>query len=246
MLIGGFIITGSDPKRVLLRAIGPSLKVNGSAIAGRMDDPTIELFDQEGRSIAFNNNWKDSPDRGDIQSSGVAPEDDREAAIARVLSSGPYTAIVRGVNDSGGIALVEAYDRGGGNNAEMANISTRGFVETDDNVLIGGFIVGNEGSQGRGTRVLVRAIGPSLKSRLPQALDDPELELFDQNGAPVGFNDNWKDSERRAEIERSGVAPSNDAESAVLLDLTPAPYTAIVRGRDQAKGIGLVEVFNIK
>jgi hypothetical protein len=243
VLIGGFIVTGSDPKRVLLRAIGPSLKVDGNAIGGRMDDPTIELFDQDGKTIAFNDNWKDSADRGDIQSSGLAPEDEREAVITGVLSQGPYTAIVRGKSDTTGIALVEAYDRGSANNAQLANISTRGFIETGDNVLIGGFILGN---QGAGSRVLIRAIGPSLKPQLADALADPTLELYDQNGNPLADNDNWKDSPRRTEIEQSGAAPKNDAESAVLIDLSPAPFTAIVRGVNESTGNGLVEVFNLQ
>ncbi|MDQ3626813.1 MAG: hypothetical protein M3372_06755, partial [Verrucomicrobiota bacterium] len=149
------------------------------------------------------------------------------ASLRRVLNSGPYTAIVRGADDTTGIALVEAYDRNAGNGAQLANISTRGVVERDENVLIGGFIVSSEG---RGSRVLVRAIGPSTKSQVPDALDNPELELFHRNGTAVGYNDNWKDSPRRSEIENSGVAPTNDVESAVLLDVTPAPYTAIVRG----------------
>lgn len=242
-MIAGFIVTGGDPKRVIIRAIAPSLKVGDAPVEGRMEDPTLELFDQNGQSISFNDNWTDSPDRGEIQSSGVAPEDDREAAITRVLTDGPYTAVMRGVSESSGIGLVEVYDRTPGNKAQLANISTRGPVETRDNVMIGGFIVG---SQERGTRVLLRAIGPSMKARVPEALDNPELEVFDQNGSSIGVNDNWKDSPRRSEIENSGVAPTDDAESAVLLDVTPAPYTAIVRGVNDTTGVALVEVYNLE
>lgn len=243
MLIGGFIVAGTDPKRVLIRAIGPSLKINGAPIAGRLEDPTLELFDRDGAPLAFNDNWRDSAERDEIQSSGFAPEDERDAVITRTLVPETYTAIMRGVGDSTGIGLLEVYDRSEAGNAELANISSRGIVRTDDNVLIGGFIVG---AQNAGTRVLVRAIGPSLKPRLTEALDDPELEVFDQNGSSIDFNGNWKDSERRADIERTGIAPTEDAESAVLLDVVPAPYTAIVRGKDRTIGVGLVEVYNVK
>ena len=242
-MIAGFIVNGTAAKRVLLRAIGPSLRSDGTPVAGRLDDPTLELLDQNGQRITFNDNWKDSPDRADIEASGLAPEDDREAVITRALSEGPYTAVMGGKDGATGVGLIEAYDRSSGANAEMANISTRAAVEADDNVLIGGFIVG---SQHPGTRVLVRALGPSLKSQLPNALDDPQLQLFDANGAPLASNDNWKDSEQREEIEATGIPPSNDAEAAIIRGVTPAPYTAIVRGANDTTGIGLVEVYNVK
>ena len=242
-MIAGFIVTGSDPKRVLLRAIGPSLKSGDEPLEGRMADPTLELYDQDGNSIMFNDNWRNSPDREDIESSGLAPEHPREAVITLVLNSGPYTAILRGRNNGNGIALIEAYDRNADNAAQLANISTRAFVETGDNVLIGGFIVGK---QGRNTRVLTRAIGPSMKPRLPQALDDPTMELFDANGARVGFNDNWITSEQREEIAATGAPPLHEAESAILMRLRKGPYTAIVRGKGNTIGIGLVEAYNVE
>jgi hypothetical protein len=243
VLIGGFIIAGAEPKRVFIRALGPSLKSSGSPVSGRLGDPTLELFDRDGMPIIANDNWQDSAERDEIAQSGLAPEDEREAVIARTLPPDTYTAIMRGKADSSGIGLVELYDRGETGNAELANVSSRGRIGTGDNVLIGGFIVG---TQNQATRVLVRAIGPSLKPRLAAALDDPELEIFDRDGSPIGFNDNWKDSDRRTDIESTGIAPSEDAESAVLLDVSPAPYTAIVRGKERTSGIGLVEVYNVK
>jgi hypothetical protein len=244
VMIAGFIVTGGAPKRVIIRAIGPSLRAGDAPVEGRMEDPVLELFDQNGQSISVNDNWKDSPDRGDIQSSGVAPEDDRESAITRVLADGPYTAVMRGRDDSTGIGLVEVYDRTqGNNNAELANISTRAFVEAGDNVLIGGFIVGD---QPAGARVLMRAIGPSLKSDLPNALENPVIDLYDRNGMLLTSNDNWKESPRRGEIEQSGAAPRDDAESAIVIDLTPAPYTAVVRGVNDTTGVALVEAFNLR
>jgi hypothetical protein len=243
VLIGGFIASGSDPKRVLLRAIGPSLKADGQPIAGRVEDPTLELFNQNGVSISSNDDWKNSPDRAEIEGSGLAPEDDRESVIARILNPGIYTAVVRGKGNTTGIGVVEAYDRRPGGDGELANISTRGFVEKGDNVLIGGFIVGTRST---GTRVLLRAIGPSLRSQLPNPLNDPKIELFNANGTSLGSNDNWKESADLAAIEATGLQPSEDAESALLASVTPALYTAIVSGADDGTGVALVEVYNVK
>lgn len=242
VLIGGFIVDGLTPKRIILRAIGPSIKVNGTPLAGRLADPVLEMYNDAGTLIASNDNWKESTDRTEIENSGLAPTDDLESAIARIINPGQYTAIVRGKNNTSGIALVEAYDRNSSTDSKFANISTRGFVETGDNVLIGGFILGNQTGN---TKVLTRATGPSLKPGLPAALDDPTLELFDQNGASIGTNDNWKDAPNRTAIEATGLAPTNDAESAILMTIPPTPYTAIVRGKNNTTGIGLIEVYNV-
>ena len=242
VLIGGFIVTGDAPKKVVLRAMGPSLSSGGTPVAGRLEDPTLELLDSGGNPIAFNDNWKDTEGRQDIETQGLQPADDRESALARTLAPGLYTAIVRGANSSSGVGLVEAYDADRSASTKLANISTRGFVETGDNVMIGGFIVGDQSS---GIRVVARAIGPSLKPLLPQALDDPTLELVDQYGNTLRSNDNWKDSSDRAEIEAAGLAPQQDAESALAATLAPAPYTAIVRGRGDTSGIGVVEVYQV-
>jgi hypothetical protein len=239
VLIGGFIVTGNDPKTVVARAIGPSLNVRGEPVAGRLDDPTLELHAKDGSLIEANDNWKDSPRRTEIEGSGIAPSDDRESVIMQTLEPGFYTAIVRGKDDSTGIGLVEVYDRDVAATSQMANLSTRGFVQTDDNVMIGGFIAGNRNGN---TKVLVRAIGPSLP--VSGALADPTLDLFDANGAVLATNDNWKDTQQ-AEIESTGIPPSADQESAMLSSLVPGNYTAIVRGKDQTTGVALVEIYNI-
>ena len=243
VLIGGFIVTGAEPKQVLLRAIGPSMQSDGTPVAGRMSDPTLELRDGSGVPVASNDNWKDSPDRAAIEATGIPPNDDRESAIVRTLAPGPYTVILSGKDDSTGIALVEVYDRSLSATSILANISSRGFVEAADNVMIGGFITGKEPGN---TKVLVRAIGPSMKQQLPNALDDPTLELFDANGAPIGSNDNWIESADRAEIEATGIPPGNDFEAAVVRTVVPGGYTAIVRGKNDTSGVGLVEIYNIR
>ena len=243
VMIGGFIVTGDAPKKVVLRAIGPSLSSSGTLLNGRLEDPTLELLDGGGNQIAFNDNWADNAEqRQEVERHNLQPGDDRESAIAVTLAPGLYTAIVRGVNDSTGIGLVEAYDVDRSATSKLANISTRGFVETGDNVLIGGFIVGEQSS---GVRVVARAIGPSLKAQLPQALDDPTLQLVDQHGNTIRANDNWKDSTDRGAIETVNLAPTADAESALVATLSPAPYTAIVRGRGDTSGIGLVEIYHV-
>lgn len=243
VLIGGFIITGSDPKQVLLRAIGPSMKAGGIPVQGRMADPTLELRDGNSALVRTNDNWKDSSDRAQIEATGIPPSDDKESAIIRTLAPGAYTAILRGKDNTTGIALVEVYDRSPSANSILANISSRSFVETGDNVLIGGFIAGNQPAS---TKILVRALGPSLKNQLPNALDDPTLELHDSNGATLAINDNWKDSPERMQIEGTGIPPSHDLESAIIRTLAPAPYTAIVRGKNGSVGVGVVEVYNIR
>jgi hypothetical protein len=243
VLFAGFIVTGLDPKRIILRAIGPSITANGAPLPGRLLDPVLEMYNEQGVQIATNDNWKDSLDQMEIEASGLAPTDDAESAISRIINPGPYTAIVRGKDNAMGIALIEAYDRQPSADSKFANISSRGLVETGDNVLIGGFILG---SQTGNANVLIRAIGPSLQPGLPTALNDPVLELYDQNGASMFVNDNWKDAPNRAAIEATGAAPTNDAESAILLAAPPTPYTAIVRGKDNSTGIALIEVYNVE
>lgn len=238
-LFAGLIVTGSDTKRVIFRAISASLK--SVPESQRLNDPTLELLDNKGVRVAFNDNWKDSPDRDEIAASGFAPDDDRDSVLIASLNSGTsYTVIVRGKNNATGIALVELYDRNPAGNSQLANLSSRGFVERGDNALFGGLIVGSEDG---GTRVVVRGIGTSLS--VPNRLEDPTIELFNGNGDSLGTNDNWKDSSDRAEIESTGLAPKNDAEAALILNVQPADYTAIVRGKDGGVGVGVVEIYNV-
>ena len=233
-LIGGFIVTGTQPKKVLLRAIGPSLP-----LAGTLSNPTLQLFGPAGL-IASNDDWVNSGKKQEIIDSTLAPANDLESAIVATLpaNSTGYTAILRGTDNSTGIALVEAYDLDRTVDSKLANISTRGLVQTGDNALIGGFIVLGTEAQ----TVIVRAIGPSLP--VPGSLADPTLELHDSNGALLTANDNWRDTQE-SEIAASGLQPASDAESAILQTLPPAAYTAIVRGAGDTTGIALVEVYGL-
>jgi hypothetical protein len=234
VLIGGFIITGTQPKKVIVRAIGPSLPLSGV-----LADPVLELRDSGGALILANDNWR-STQEAEIMATTIPPSNDLESAIVAILpaNNSRYTAIVRGVNDATGIGVVEAYDLDRTVDSKLGNISTRGLVQTDNNVMIGGMIV-----QGQSPlRVIVRAIGPSLP--VPGALGDPTLELRDGNGALLAANDNWR-SDQEAEINATGIPPSNDLESAIVRDLTPGNYTAIVRGVGNTTGVALVEAYGL-
>jgi len=235
VLIGGFIITGTDPKPVIIRAIGPSLPVTGA-----LADPMLELHDASGATIASNDNWRSTQEAA-IIATGVPPTNDDESALVETLAPGAYTTIVSGVNGGTGVGLVEVYDLDQTLNSKLANISTRGFVGTDDNVLIGGFIVLGDNS----ISTLIRAIGPSLTSLgVSNALQDPELELHDQQGALIVSNDDWK-SDQESEIEATGIPPTEDAESAIIMSLTPGNYTAIVSGKSNTTGVALVEIYQL-
>jgi hypothetical protein len=232
-MIGGFIIQGSDPKKVLVRALGPSLPITGA-----MDNPVLDLYDSTGKLLKSNDNWVS--DRLNIIGSQVAPSSERESAISITLAPGSYTAVVHDSREQPGLALVEVYDLDA-EHSVLANISTRGKVETGDAVMIGGFIVGGADP----TEVLVRAIGPSLaKEGVSEPLSDPVLDLYDSNGRLISTNDNWRSTEQAA-IAATGIAPLNDNESAILATLAPGSYTAIVRGQHLTSGVALVEVYNL-
>ncbi len=240
-LIGGFIVLGNAPKRVIIRALGPSLTAQG--VSGALSDPTLELHDGTGALISSNDNWQNAPNKRDIMNSLLAPTDPAESAILTTLpatsTGSAYTAVVSGVNGTTGNGLVEVYDLDSGPGSSVLNISTRGNVQTGDNVMIGGFIVTGNESQ----RVLVRAIGPSLVSAgVSNPLSDPTLELHDGNGTIIGMNDNWQ-SDQEAEIIATTVPPTNPLESAIVQTLAPGNYTAIVRGVGTATGTALVEVY---
>ena len=252
VLIGGFIVTGNAPKQVIIRAVAPSLRLNGAPVPGTLSDPTLELV---GSGLNLNgvpvgsvisDDWRATQEQ-EIIDSTVAPSDNREAAIVAVLEPGGYTAIVRGKNGETGLALVEVFDLRTASlensaTARLANISTRGFVQTGNDVMIGGFIVvGSVPS-----RVIVRAIGPDLTSRgVLGALQDTTLELRDGNGGLVASNDDWESSQRD-DIIATTVPPNDPRESAIVANLLPGNYTAIVRGKNNTTGVALVEVFALQ
>jgi hypothetical protein len=236
VLIGGFIITGPQAKKIILRAIGPSLP-----FADRLANPTLELRNSAGSLLDSNDDWVNSPNKQAIIDSTIPPTNDFESAIVATLpaNAAGYTAIVRGVNNGTGIGVVEAYDLDTAANSKLANISTRGLVQTGDNVLIAGTIVLGSQSQ----KVIVRAIGPSLP--IAGKVENPTLELRNQNGGLVDANDNWVDSPNKQAIIDSTLPPTNDLESAIVATLpaSGASYTAIVRGVNDTTGIAVVEVY---
>jgi hypothetical protein len=237
--IGGFIIAGSAPKNVIIRGIGPSL--GNAGVQGSLADPMLELWDSGGNLLVANDNWKATQEQA-IRDTMLAPSNDLESAVVASLQPGSYTAIVRGKNNATGIGLVEIYDLQRGPSSKLANMSTRGSVGVGERVMIGGLILlGPEPG-----RILFRAIGPSLAGAGIQfALADPQLELFDAQGTRIATNNNWKDSQQTV-IQATGLAPTADAESAILADFNPGNYTGVVSGVNGGTGVALIEAYYLQ
>jgi hypothetical protein len=242
VLIAGFIITGG-PKKLVIRGLGPSLaRFN---IDNTLADPKLELHGGTGALIAQNNDWQEnSTQAAAIQASGLAPGDSHESALIITLDPGNFTVILAGVNSSVGVGLVEVYDTGGaGATAKAVNVSTRGYVSTGDSVMIGGFIVGGSDS---GT-IVVRGIGPSLASfGILNPLQNPELDLYDENGSKLISIDNWQDVPNYGQVIAAGLAPSDSRECAIAGSFSPGNYTAVLGGLNNTSGVGLVEVYNLR
>jgi hypothetical protein len=240
--IGGFTITGSVPKHVIIRAIGPSLTKFGFTAAEVLADPTLEVHGPGAFGTITNNNWRDSQE-AQIKADGLAPTNDLESAIDATLPPGQYTAILSGNGNPAGICLFEVYDLDTAATSKLANLSTRAFVGTGNNVVIAGFVLGN--NQGN-DRVVIRGLGPSLSSfGIANTLADPTLELRDENGTLLFANNDWQDNAAQAaDITAAGLAPSNAKESAIAATLPPGLYTAILAGLNGGTGVGTVEVYD--
>lgn len=241
VLIAGFIVSGNDPKKIIVRGLGPSLAAVSAP--ARLGDPAIELHDSFGE-LATNDNWKQNQ-QTEIENSGVAATNDLESAIVRTVPPGNYTVILRGQNNGTGIGLVEVYDLGQSADSYQGNVSTRGFVGTGDNVMISGFIAGGTG--GGNTTVAIRGLGPSLASfGISNFLADPTLELRNVDGTLVQSNNEWRDSENFYGIRATGLGPEFSQEAVILYPVTPGNYTAILRGASNGTGVGLLEVYNLR
>jgi hypothetical protein len=243
VLIGGFIITGNANKNVAVRGIGASLAQFG--IGDVLSDPTLEVRDSNNALLFTNDNWQDnSAQAAQLIALGLAPHDAKESGIVATLPPGAYTAILAGRNQGTGVGLLEVYDTNAAAAAQLANISTRGFVLSGNDVMIGGFILGGENN----ARVAVRGIGPSLgQFGLSPVLSDPTLELHDSNGTTLVANDDWlSDSVSAAQLSANGLALTNPKESGIFASLPPGAFTAILAGKNGGVGIGLVEVYNLK
>jgi len=238
--IAGFIVTGDVSKKVIIRGIGPSLAASG--VPTPLTDPALTLFDDTGSTILTNNDWRDSQE-AEIIATGIPPQNDLESAIVATLPPGKYTAALAGRNDGIGNGLVEVYDLEPNNSSTLANLSTRGYVGTNDNVMIGSFIIGS----GESPILVVRAIGPSLADAgIADPLPNPTIELHDGNGAVIGFNDNWGDTQVQA-VRATQLVPTHDREATLVAPfLTPGNYTAIVRGEGETTGVALVEAYRLQ
>jgi len=238
VLIAGFIVAGpsGSTKKVLIRGLGPSLAPFG--VPNTLADPLLELHNPDG-SVVSNDNWQ----QGDTSQipNGFAPSDPREAVIVATLAPGNYSAVVKGAHGETGVGIAELYDLDSASPAKLANISTRGFINTGDDVMIGGFIIGGN----EPAKILVRAIGPTLTDFGVQgALADPTLELHDSNGMTIA-NDDWRETQE-SEIIATTIPPNKDQEPAILATLAPGNYTAVVRGKNNTTGVGLVEAYNLQ
>ena len=241
MGIGGFIVTGSAPKHVLLRGIGPSLVASG--VADALTNPTLDLRDSAGVRILANDNWRDTQE-AEIAATGIPPSNDLEAAIVETLPPGSYTAILGGMGTTSGVGLVEIYDLDQTTDSKLANLSTRAFVDTGNNIVIAGFILGNNSGN---DRIVARGIGPSLTAAgVPNALADPTLQLRDSNGTLLISNNDWQDDPAQAaQLTAAGLALTNNVESGIVITLSPGLYTALLAGRNNGTGVGLVEVYDL-
>ena len=240
VLIGGFIVTGTEPKTMVLRALGPSL--SGFGLSGVLANPVLKLYNSSHTLIASNDNWQSDPHNADIQKNGFAPPNLLESATLQTWAPGAYTVVVSGRNGAQGIGLVELYDLSPLSNSKSAKMSGRGYVGTGDNVLISGFVVGDVDS----ATVVVRALGPSLGALgVSQPLSDPVLTIYDSKGSAIASNDNWQQNNNRIYIQRRRLAPPNLLESALVLHLPAGAYTAVVRGANGATGNALVEVYDL-
>jgi hypothetical protein len=232
VLIAGFTITGSQPKKVIVRGLGPLLPVNAN-----LADPTLELHDSFGGTVAGNDNWRDTQ-QDELKATTIPPNNDYDSAIVRTVNPGAYTAILAGKGGTTGVGVVEVYDLDLGADSRLANIATRGRVGDGDDVLICGTIAVGNGT----TTVLFRALGPS--TGVPGALNDPTLELHDGQGATIATNDNWQDTQAAA-IQNTTIPPNDPREAAILRDLTPGAYTAVVRGKNGTTGVAVIDAYQL-
>ncbi len=235
VVVDEFILQGTGTETVVTRGIGPSLP----GVADPLEDPTTSLLNAPGRILDANNDWMDNPDKDQIIAVGLAPTNDRESAMIDSLRVGTYTFVEQGTHRGQGVALAEVYDLLDGG-LQLSAVGTRGFVSTGDNVMLSGFITTGT------TSLLIRALGPSLADAgLHRVLPDPELELRDQNGILIDENTDWIDSPNKAEIEATGLAPSDDLESAMLVTLAPGAYTVVFSGTGGTTGLGFAQIYSL-
>ncbi|MBA3273833.1 MAG: aryl-sulfate sulfotransferase [Chthoniobacterales bacterium] len=240
--VTGFIVSGNGPKTVVLRGLGPSLQVDGAPVPGRLMDPVLELHDSNDQTVQVNDNYKSGSDAAAITKAGLAPQNDNEAAIFAQLAPGAYTAVLRGSGNTTGIGLSEVFDISADAPAQLGNLSARAFTSSGDRVLIGGLIL--QGSKEK--RVLFRAAGPTLQAKgIANALQNPTLDIYDADGVKIATNDDWQEASNSAEVQRTGIAPTDSREPAILMPLGAGNYTFIATGKDGAEGVATVEAYRL-
>jgi hypothetical protein len=244
VMIAGFIVQGNTPKRIVLRGIGPSLARH--QVPDALQDPTLTLMDSNRSQIAFNDNYQQNSaeDQQTLEQNGLSPQDSRESAIVVTLAPGVYTAVLRGSTNGNG--LVEVYDIGGTVSSRFVNIATRSRVnEGDHGAMIAGFIVAAPQNQPAfAQRIVIRAIGPSLADAgISDVLDNPTLEIY-RGTQKILENDDWKSDQRQA-LQATGLAPTKDKEAAIVVDLEPGSYSAVIRSKNGTTGVAVAEVYQL-
>lgn len=258
VMIGGFVVGGATAKRVLVRAIGPSLATRGLNAADVLADPVIEVHKGD-PIIATNDNWSDNLNATEMNSvaaqigaGALDPGDTRSSAILLNLQPGPYTFVARGKNDTSGIVLLEVFDADPTSSAKLVNIATRAYSKPGDGVTIGGFVIAGDTRK----RILLRGVGPTLTKlgiSVADAMVDPTLELHDAShgNATIGTNDIWSNNANFSDLlavsTRIGASPidaGDSGSSALLVSLDPGAYTFIAAGKANTAGIILVEIYD--
>jgi hypothetical protein len=241
-MIAGLIITGSGTKRVLLRALGPTLARSAAPVGDVLPDPVLELHSPNGTTTT-NESWREGAN-AELIPEDLQPRDATEAALLVSLAPGAYTAIVRGAGGGTGNALIDAFDLDANPTASLSNVATRSFVQRGDKVMIAGFTL-----EGTTTKdVFIRALGPSIAqppTSVPNVLADPLLTLFNANGDAINTNDNWQDTQG-SRIQATGLAPSAPQDAAMIVTLSAGAYTAIVSGVSDGTGNATVEVYALQ
>jgi hypothetical protein len=239
-MIAGFIITGNRNKAVVVRGLGPTLTSFG--LTDLLLNPVIELRSTSS-SLFTNDDWKDSQ-RTQIEGTIFEPKDDRESVILATIAPAAYTAILTGKLNTEGLGLIEVYDNNQAVDSQLSNISTRGFVQGGNSVIIGGFILGGNTAN---THIAIRGRGPSLAQfGLQHVLEDPTLELHNADGTTLIANDDWTDDlVSAAQLTAYNLALPDKKESGIFTSLPAGQFTAILAGKN-GDGIGTVEIYNLK
>jgi len=256
-LIVGFVIAGNESRRVLVRAVAPTLAAPPFNLSGTISDPVLDVTNSSAVTVASNDDWHAGGAEAELQAAfsviGAFPllDGSADAAVITTLPPGSFTAAISSKSGTEGLAIVEAYDLDGtaDESNRLINLSTRGFVGTGDQIMIAGFVVSGTGPR----KYILRGVGDTLKDfGVPEGyLDDTTLELYDSTGALLRKTDDWDSPaffqpELTAAFTAAGAFQLTDRqESAMLLTLHPGTYTIHLAGFENSTGLALAEIYEV-